>query len=624
MSVDRSTVRDALRQALCPEVGFVDQLAIRAPHYVNVRVVSPRFAALDHAARRAAVAAVVAPFGFQPGFLTTHDIEEADLLGLVEETETSPPWAASEEGTWASLGAALLNLPPGGTAAALEDHPQSGTPGKPRVYVFYSFKGGVGRTTLLIHTAMELARSGKRVGIIDLDLEAPGFGDLLRWKDAAPPPVGVLEWLWCAANSLPSPPVTDLFAEVALPTDHPGRVYAVPAGSFDAAFLTRLSTLREQDVARGPWSRFVQTLNEQLPLDAILVDSRTGFSAWAAFCLLVIPDQVVVVTRPDPANRGGVSLVLRGLASLGRLDRTQVALSMVPATAEGTRRAAAWRKDLLQDLGKADDPDLETLFLLPEVKYDPSAAVADELPHPSFARFTAALTGSWLGGPAGDRIAQELSRVHRRTVLKSLRFRGSRAEDLQPEDLDAIFTRPSQSVDLLNPRVPLVRGRKGTGKSLLYRVFTQRPDLLRKSPGSGLMPTDTVISGHGNHDWHPGRGSLAQLDTVADRSADGWTSVWRALLLQRLRPLLRTRPRSLPKELWDVLPASLPKPGAQRTTPARPASPATPPRCTRSAPCTKGWGPTAKSAACGWSSTTWTFTSARRPTATARSLASCR
>jgi len=41
---------------------------------------------------------------------------------------------------------------------------------------FYSYKGGVGRTLALLNVAALLAEHGRRVLIVDLDLEAPGFG----------------------------------------------------------------------------------------------------------------------------------------------------------------------------------------------------------------------------------------------------------------------------------------------------------------------------------------------------------------------------------------------------------------------------------------------------------------
>ena len=43
---------------------------------------------------------------------------------------------------------------------------------------FYSFKGGVGRTTATVLSALLLARQGKKVMIVDFDLEAPGLASI--------------------------------------------------------------------------------------------------------------------------------------------------------------------------------------------------------------------------------------------------------------------------------------------------------------------------------------------------------------------------------------------------------------------------------------------------------------
>jgi hypothetical protein len=64
------------------------------------------------------------------------------------------------------------------------------------VATFYSFKGGVGRTTLLVNVAHALAAAGERVVIWDLDLEAPGVH---LFPGLEPPErlwqSGLLEWL---------------------------------------------------------------------------------------------------------------------------------------------------------------------------------------------------------------------------------------------------------------------------------------------------------------------------------------------------------------------------------------------------------------------------------------------
>ncbi|MFM6221196.1 MAG: KGGVGR-motif variant AAA ATPase, partial [Dolichospermum sp.] len=64
---------------------------------------------------------------------------------------------------------------------------------KPAVVTFFSFKGGVGRTTALVATALTLARNGHRVAIVDLDLEAPGLSTVFSQENLVQ--YGVIDYL---------------------------------------------------------------------------------------------------------------------------------------------------------------------------------------------------------------------------------------------------------------------------------------------------------------------------------------------------------------------------------------------------------------------------------------------
>jgi len=50
------------------------------------------------------------------------------------------------------------------------------------VITFYSYKGGVGRTTLLYTMALNLANKGKKVVVLDCDFEAPGFTNYFGYR----------------------------------------------------------------------------------------------------------------------------------------------------------------------------------------------------------------------------------------------------------------------------------------------------------------------------------------------------------------------------------------------------------------------------------------------------------
>ena len=60
--------------------------------------------------------------------------------------------------------------------------------------VFFSIKGGVGRSTALAATAWSLAQEGKRVLVLDLDLESPGLSSALLPSERQPM-YGIIDWL---------------------------------------------------------------------------------------------------------------------------------------------------------------------------------------------------------------------------------------------------------------------------------------------------------------------------------------------------------------------------------------------------------------------------------------------
>ena len=66
----------------------------------------------------------------------------------------------------------------------------------PPIALFYSFKGGAGRSTALAATALHLAAAGERVVVLDADLDAPGVGTLLAGYDGAVASCGITDYCW--------------------------------------------------------------------------------------------------------------------------------------------------------------------------------------------------------------------------------------------------------------------------------------------------------------------------------------------------------------------------------------------------------------------------------------------
>lgn len=162
--------------------------------------------------------------------------------------------------------------------------------GVPRI-VFFSIKGGVGRSTALAASAWALARAGKRVLVMDLDIESPGLSSALLPADRQPQ-YGITDWLVedlvDNGNSL----LNDMYATSNLATA--GEIYVVPAhGSNPGEYVTKLGRVWmpkiDAQMRSESWparlNRLVNHLETRICPDVILVDSRAGIDEVSAACV---------------------------------------------------------------------------------------------------------------------------------------------------------------------------------------------------------------------------------------------------------------------------------------------------------------------------------------------------
>src|SRR5512145_2138789 len=121
------------------------------------------------------------------------------------------------------------------TGGAMETPPWSlEEPKTPGIVSFYSFKGGVGRSTLLAATASQLASRGHHVAVVDLDLEAPGLASLFGVTTAR----GVLHFV-VDQLAAESGDLSDCFA----PVPSQPLINVFPAGSVALSFIEKLGRL---------------------------------------------------------------------------------------------------------------------------------------------------------------------------------------------------------------------------------------------------------------------------------------------------------------------------------------------------------------------------------------------
>ncbi|WP_246100990.1 FxSxx-COOH system tetratricopeptide repeat protein [Streptomyces cyaneus] len=216
-----------------------------------------------------------------------------------------------------------------------------------KIVTFYSYKGGTGRTMSLANTAWILASGGKRVLVVDWDLDAPGLDrflhpfldrDRLRTAQGVidlflhfnqtvleqrrqPESHAQVEWetaeaAWVATQAR--------FNHCVIPVDWEfpggGRLDYVSPGTQNKQYLSAYSQFDWMRFLDHTWHGpvFVEALKRELTqnYDYVLIDSRTGLSDVSDVCTVLLPDALVVAFTPSSQGMDGAQAVAQKIDSL--------------------------------------------------------------------------------------------------------------------------------------------------------------------------------------------------------------------------------------------------------------------------------------------------------------------
>lgn len=188
--------------------------------------------------------------------------------------------------------------------------------------VAFSLKGGVGRSTALAALSWHLARLGKKVLAIDLDLEAPGLGSLLLDEL---PDYGVVDWLAEALVGQPdSTFLRDCLARSAVAKESAGVVQVMPAfGRRTRNYVPKVGRVffpallpdgTEQGLA-DRLATLVRLAGEQDEApDVVLLDARAGLQDIGAAAVTQLGAEVFLFARDEPQGWDAYRLLFEHLA----------------------------------------------------------------------------------------------------------------------------------------------------------------------------------------------------------------------------------------------------------------------------------------------------------------------
>ena len=187
------------------------------------------------------------------------------------------------------------------------------------VTTFYSFKGGVGRTMALVNTGVELARRGRKVLLVDFDLEAPGLDtfEAIKPKRTAP---GIVDFVRRYLDTGQAPEVEEFLEQCPEIGDDGGELWLMPAGASKSNYAESFRQIDWGDLyeQRNGFILFEDLKaqwKEVLQPDYVLIDSRTGHTDVGGICTRQLPDSVAMLFFPNEQNLTGLTKVVADIRS---------------------------------------------------------------------------------------------------------------------------------------------------------------------------------------------------------------------------------------------------------------------------------------------------------------------
>lgn len=198
-----------------------------------------------------------------------------------------------------------------------------------KIISVHSFRGGTGKSNTTANVATLLAAEGKRVGVIDTDIQSPGIHVLFGMEEDDMK-FSLNDYLWGKCD------VKDTAHDVTkgLGADVKGSVLVIPKGG--QLFLIP-SSMKAGEIARvlregydvGLLNDGFHSLVEGLNLDMLMIDTHPGLNE-ETLLSIAISDALAIILRPDSQDYQGTSVTVEVARKLD-VPRMVLVVNKVPS-----------------------------------------------------------------------------------------------------------------------------------------------------------------------------------------------------------------------------------------------------------------------------------------------------
>ncbi|MCP4154086.1 MAG: CpsD/CapB family tyrosine-protein kinase [bacterium] len=406
----------------------------------------------------------------------------------------------------------------------------------PVIATFYSLRGGVGRSTAMAYTAHLLAKGGQKVVCIDMDLEAPGIASLFGKEKEVGEDMGLVHLL-VAIDQGGKPDISKHLIRITESYD----LYCLPAGKPDANYARLLrfidpeSWYREE---RNPLRELMDRLRTDLPFtpDVILLDARTGITQLSGPLMFDLSDISVIVFFPHPQAKAGTEGLVKALLAAktkrkinGTAFTPEIRFLVSPIPSGNINevrryqnRASEWIAEWISPVmdGTLSGQDIIESDITHFVPYKEVIATSDQILKEDDIWRNFSPVADWIEGfltLKNDTLSNTGLAERKSDILKSFRFSIGTAEN--QENLLDTFLETDVVKKALSPQIPLVLGRKGTGKTALFRRISEvnnNETFIITSPGK--------LSNR--HPFYMNTDGFKELEEILTKENADWSEFW--------------------------------------------------------------------------------------------------
>jgi MinD-like ATPase involved in chromosome partitioning or flagellar assembly len=189
-----------------------------------------------------------------------------------------------------------------------------------QIVSIHSFRGGAGKSSIRANVAALMALDGKRVGIVDTDVQSPGIHSMFG-PDEDHVTYALSDYLSgrCAISQ------TAHDVSAGLGPDLPGAVFVIPS-SRTAGEITRAL---DGELAVALLNDALRRLIREVQLDALIIDTYPGLYEETVL-FMALSDALAIILRLDQQDYQATGVTVEVARKLG-VPRLCLILNKVPA-----------------------------------------------------------------------------------------------------------------------------------------------------------------------------------------------------------------------------------------------------------------------------------------------------